>query len=126
VADDCGVAISRDNGATWTHVVPDPSLLLTADRMQNRVWSVLAQSGGWVNIAADDALWFSSDAGDSWTRATTAPFNGQAGVVHAFAPTRFNRRQIFLAARVQFHRSRTFAGAGESLARSIQGGRRRC
>jgi photosystem II stability/assembly factor-like uncharacterized protein len=54
---DCGLAISRDLGATWTHVVPDNTT--------PRVWSVAA-SGTTVYICGDGGARLSQNQGVAW------------------------------------------------------------
>ncbi len=94
---DCGLAVSHDNGLTWTHVALNPAVPPTAERRQNRVWSVLAQSGGRLNVAADDGLWYSPDGGANWHKSTSGPAAAQGGVIHAFAASPFNSAHLLLA-----------------------------
>jgi hypothetical protein len=60
VATDCGVAISRDAGATWSHAGPPSGTALDAES------SVTVQQGGIVTICGDDGLHRSVDAGVTW------------------------------------------------------------
>jgi photosystem II stability/assembly factor-like uncharacterized protein len=60
VGTDCGVAISRDSGATWTHVVPDPS----ADKW--RIVSVVAHGQGIVDACGVAGIYRSPDNGATW------------------------------------------------------------
>ena len=57
----CGVAVSHDSGVTWTHEDPDPSTTAL------RIWDVVAQDGGIVDICGTDGHFRSTDNGDSWT-----------------------------------------------------------
>jgi photosystem II stability/assembly factor-like uncharacterized protein len=110
VGTDCGLAVSSDLGVSWTHVAPDPDAPVNEDKTQNRVWSVLAQSGGRVNLSAQDGLWFSTSGGSSWSRATSGPGTGQGGINHAFAASPFDSRHLF------------HAGGGNQLFLSSDGG----
>jgi uncharacterized repeat protein (TIGR01451 family) len=62
----CGVAVSHDSGATWSHVDPDPST------SQLRIWDVVAQPGGIVDICGSDGHFRSVNSGDDWTPSTLA------------------------------------------------------
>lgn len=62
VATDCGVAISRDGGATWTHVAPDP-----AATTENQEHTVLVQPGGLITACGEDGIHRSTDAGLTWS-----------------------------------------------------------
>ena len=62
----CGVAVSDDAGASWTHVDPNPG---TSAR---RVWDVVAQAGGIVDICGSDGHFRSPDSGQTWTPGTLA------------------------------------------------------
>ncbi len=61
VGTDFGVAVSQDDGATWTHVkvVPNPT-------SRAKVQSVLAFSGGRVLALTLDGLFRSDDRGTTW------------------------------------------------------------
>jgi photosystem II stability/assembly factor-like uncharacterized protein len=59
VGTDCGLAISRDLGATWTHVVPDSA--------NPRFWSVAASGSGTVYICGDGGARLSQDQGATWS-----------------------------------------------------------
>lgn len=63
VGTSCGIAVSQDSGVTWTHVDPDPA---TNGR---RIWDVVAQAGGIVDICGADGHHRSVGNGDggSWT-----------------------------------------------------------
>jgi photosystem II stability/assembly factor-like uncharacterized protein len=97
VGTDCGVSTSADDGLTWSHLAPNPAAPANAERNQNRVWSVLAQTGGRVNLAADDGLWFTTTSGTSWTRTTTSPGSAQGGITHAFAASPHAAEHLFVA-----------------------------
>jgi hypothetical protein len=72
---DLGVAVSRDDGATWTHVNLAPS----------PVQSVLAFPGGSVLAMDTNRVWRSDDRGATWRIVITddfsqfAPMNGGVG-----------------------------------------------
>jgi photosystem II stability/assembly factor-like uncharacterized protein len=99
VGHDCGLASSPDRGASWTHTALDPTRAVDGDRTQNRVWSVLAQGGGRLNVAAEDGLWFRPNGATPLARATTGPAAAMPGVVHAFAASPFDARHLFHAGR---------------------------
>jgi uncharacterized repeat protein (TIGR01451 family) len=56
----CGVAVSDDGGVSWTHVDPNPA---TNGR---RIWDVVAQAGGTVDICGRDGHFRSPDGGETW------------------------------------------------------------
>ena len=60
VGTDCGVAMSHDSGATWTHVVPDPSATSW------RILSVVAHGQGIVDACGDAGVYRSLDNGATW------------------------------------------------------------
>jgi hypothetical protein len=62
----CGVAVSDDAGASWTHVDPNPA---TGAR---RVWDVAAQAGGIVDICGSDGHFRSTDGGQTWSQSALA------------------------------------------------------
>ena len=58
VGTDCGVAVSNDRGATWSHVA------------MSRTWGVAASPGGIVDTCSDDGHHRSTNAGGSFGAAT--------------------------------------------------------
>jgi photosystem II stability/assembly factor-like uncharacterized protein len=60
VGTDCGLAISHDSGATWTHVVPDPAAASW------RIVSVVAHGTGIVDVCGDAGIFRSRDSGATW------------------------------------------------------------
>ena len=60
----CGVAVSDDAGVTWTHVDPNPAT------NARRIWDVVAQAGGTVDICGSDGHFRSPDYGQSWVPST--------------------------------------------------------
>jgi uncharacterized repeat protein (TIGR01451 family) len=67
VGTDCGISISHDLGATWTHVVPD--------FFNPAVYSVAVQqgtAGSIVDTCGPDGHLRSSDGGTSWTPPSSA------------------------------------------------------
>jgi len=96
VGTDCGLAVSHDGGVTWTHLVPDPAVPVNPDTTQNRVWSVLAQTGGRINLAAQDGLWYSTNGGAKWSKAVSGP-GGTGFTSHALASSPDSSSHIFLA-----------------------------
>ena len=67
VGTDFGVAISRDNGATWTHVQLDPAFRAMAQ-------AVLGFPGGQVLALGPSALYRSDDRGATWRSVITDSF----------------------------------------------------
>src|SRR5207302_10525726 len=66
VGTDCGLAISNDDGATWSHIVLDPSLPGT-DPLRNRVRSVLVINRTSGVAAADNGLFHLGPVG-AWAK----------------------------------------------------------
>lgn len=99
VGTDCGVAIGSGQGASWTHVVPNPTVPVGPRRRQNRVHSVLSLPGARLYVAGVDGIHRSADGGGTWVRSTGAPTGGQDGVVHGLAASPFNVDHVFLVAR---------------------------
>jgi len=98
VGTDCGVAVSNDNGATWTHFVLDPAAPVEADSGQHRVRSLLI-FGRTSGVAAADAGIFFLDATGAWRIAAIPPTPGRVPVPHAFAsPHLSGARSIFFHA----------------------------
>lgn len=90
---DCGVAVSHDRGATWTHVVPDPSV---GDR---RIFAVDAQPGGApgsiVDVCGPNGHHRSTNGGTNWTPASGAL--GGCGPTHAIAASPLESTVLFAA-----------------------------
>lgn len=63
----CGLAISGDTGATWTHVNPG---VASGGR---RVWDVLSLGGGLIHTCGDDGHRRSTDNGATWVAGTGLP-----------------------------------------------------
>lgn len=98
VAHDCGIAVSSDDGLSWSHVRVNPAALPRPDRLQHRVWSVLAGPGGLVYAAGAHGVAHSQDGGATWTLRTGLPPHGQAEVNHALATSPYDPRHVFLVA----------------------------
>jgi photosystem II stability/assembly factor-like uncharacterized protein len=64
IGTNCGLAISRDSGATWSFVDPTP-----ADPADD-VWDVVTHHGGIIDLCGDDGHQRSTDGGATWTTAT--------------------------------------------------------
>jgi len=95
VGTDCGVSISHDLGATWTHVVPDSSSANFA------VYGINAQPGGGSGSVVDtcgaDGHHRSTDGGSIWTPTNAAlpgcPFIG----VHTIVASPLEPNVLFAA-----------------------------
>src|SRR6185295_20202809 len=61
VGTSCGLARSTNGGATWTFVDPTPLTLAT------KVWDVVAQGNGLLDVCGDDGHLRSIDGGLTWT-----------------------------------------------------------
>ena len=66
VGTDFGVAVSVDDGATWSHHRIDVNIPLKPDRQQDAAQSVLAFPGGTVLALARTGLYRSDDRGVHW------------------------------------------------------------
>ncbi|MEZ5332184.1 MAG: hypothetical protein R2991_09075 [Thermoanaerobaculia bacterium] len=95
---DCGIGISHDAGATWTHLQLDPTRFVDSEKTQNRAWSVVAAGGGRVVVASHDGLWTSADAGTSWMRSAGTPTAGQDWTTRGLAASPDDPDHLFLAA----------------------------
>jgi hypothetical protein len=108
VGTDCGIAVSTDNGATWSHFVLDPTATGT-DALQHRVRSLLVINRTSGVAAADRGLFFLSNG--VWTKAQDVVPVGQTPGLHAFAAPFWNGANVF------FH-----ASGGAKLWLSTDGG----
>ncbi len=109
VGTDCGLAVSNDDGATWTNVIPDPNAA-AGGTFTNRVHSVLVINRTSGVAVGDRALWHLDGAGN-WVPASSNPDNGQTPPTHGFAAPWWNSTSIF------FH-----ASVGQKLFASSDGG----
>jgi hypothetical protein len=74
VGTDHGIAISRDWGATWTHVMLQATSRVTPGRDQNRVMSVLALPDDAAIVTAPSGVYRTDDGGTSWRRVRFTSF----------------------------------------------------
>lgn len=90
VGTDCGLAVSHDAGATWTHVIPRPSIDQT-------VLAVLAHADGIVDVFGGGGFQRSIDGAESFgAPASNVP--GVAGALsHALAGDAHNASFVLLA-----------------------------
>jgi photosystem II stability/assembly factor-like uncharacterized protein len=68
VGTNCGLAISRDSGQTWSFIDPSPADGLGA----GDVWSVIVHHGGIIDTCGDAGHRRSTTGGATWTAATGA------------------------------------------------------
>ncbi len=109
VGTDCGLAISNDDGATWSHIVLDPASPGSGP-FRHRVRSVLVLNRTSGVAAADNGLFHLGPDG-AWARSPNVS-TGNVPVVHAFAAPWFaGTSSIF------FH-----ASEGQKLFLSTDGG----
>ncbi len=71
IGTNCGVAISRNAGVDWTFVDPTPG-----DAGATDVFDVVVHHGGIIDTCGADGHRRSTDAGTTWTTATTSPLPG--------------------------------------------------
>jgi len=64
VATNCGLAVSRDSGVTWTFLDPTPA------SPASTVWDVIVHHRGIVDVCGLDGHLRSTDGGLTWTTAT--------------------------------------------------------
>jgi hypothetical protein len=95
VGTDCGVAVSHDLGATWTHVVLDPTSL-----SGRAVFAVTAQSGATgsiVDTCGADGHHRSTNGGATWTPTGAALPRCRGVSVHAIAGSPLESNVLFAA-----------------------------
>jgi hypothetical protein len=73
VGTSCGLAISSDSGGSWSFV--DPKRLTTPPSFGTapRIWDVVAQAGGTLDVCGDEGHFRSTDRGATWTASTGLP-----------------------------------------------------
>ncbi|MDQ2768712.1 MAG: hypothetical protein M3Y30_16345 [Gemmatimonadota bacterium] len=85
VATDCGIAVSTDNGASFSFMVLDP--------LRPRIRSVLVLNRS-TGVASDDStLWFVS--GGIWQRASGGPISGGEFAIHGLTSPWWTGSSIF-------------------------------
>src|SRR5207247_6050040 len=90
VGTDCGVAISRDHGATWTHVRLAPA------GANPRIWAVNAQAGGIIDACGDAGIFRSTSSGNMWGSAATRVGGCTQGGPHLLAASPLEPNVIFV------------------------------
>lgn len=90
VGTDCGLAISRDSGATWTHVVPDPAAA------NWRILSVVAHGQGIVDVCGDAGIFRSTDSGATWGPASAGIGGCTQQGTHLMDASPFNPDVLFV------------------------------
>jgi photosystem II stability/assembly factor-like uncharacterized protein len=88
VGTDCGLAISRDYGATWTHVSPNPP---SSDR---RIYGVASPTNGVVDLCGAAGHLRSVDHGNTFGSPTGSPAGAQA---HCIAVSPVEPSVLFVA-----------------------------
>jgi len=83
VGTDCGLAVSNDDGVTWSNTVLDPNAA-GSDEFRHRVRSLLVINRTSGVAAADSGLFYLGPNG-AWTSGPSVQTSGQAPVTHAFA-----------------------------------------
>lgn len=74
VGTDYGIAVSRDNAATWEHTRLDSSQPIVSNRMQDTVQAVTAMPGGQVLAMMRSGIWRSDDQGVTWRQVRADDF----------------------------------------------------
>lgn len=74
VGTNCGLAISRDAGVTWSYVDPTPG------NGADDIWDVVAHHGGIIDLCGDDGHRRSPDSGTTFPVASTAPASGRCSI----------------------------------------------
>jgi photosystem II stability/assembly factor-like uncharacterized protein len=88
VGTDCGVAISRDHGATWSYMTPAAN--------SPRIRAVLAHTGGGVDACGDGGLYRSTTGGNTWSAAMLVGGGGcTQGGVHLIAGSPLHANVLF-------------------------------
>jgi len=94
VGTDCGIAVSNDDGASWSHFILDPAAAGTIPR-PHRVVSLLVINRIAGVASSERGLFFLSPAG-VWTKGQdVVPGHGP---LHAFAAPFWNGRNVFYQA----------------------------
>jgi photosystem II stability/assembly factor-like uncharacterized protein len=94
VGTDCGIAVSEDDGATWSHFVLDPAAAGTG-RLPHRVVSLLVLSRTAGVASSERGLFFLAPSG-VWTKGQdVVPGHGP---LHAFAAPFWNGSSLFYQA----------------------------
>ena len=75
IGTNCGLAISTNNGVTWTFVDPTPG-----DGADD-IWDVVVHHGGIIDLVGDDGHRRSIDGGANWTTATSNPLPSGIGSI---------------------------------------------
>lgn len=75
VGTDFGIAISRDDGATWEHKRIDPTVPLVNNRMQDVPQAVTALPGGQVMAMLRSGIYRSDDRGATWRNVRSGDFS---------------------------------------------------
>jgi photosystem II stability/assembly factor-like uncharacterized protein len=79
VGTDYGVAISNDNGSTWSHNMLENTSPLWRDKMQNSVRSVLALPNNKAIVLSGTGIYLSDDGGASWNIIRSGNFTFRSG-----------------------------------------------
>jgi photosystem II stability/assembly factor-like uncharacterized protein len=90
VGTDCGIAISRNHGATWTHVTPAPA------GANPRIWPLHAQAGGIIDACGDAGVFRSTTSGNTWRPASAGVGGCNQSGPHLLAASPLESNVIFV------------------------------
>lgn len=95
VGTDYGIAFSNDLGSTWTHQIPEPTLLINEEKTQDRIYSVLARGNNKVNALGMNGVYYTDNGGTNWTKCSSP--GGDNWVIHGLAQSPKNSDHLFLS-----------------------------
>ena len=99
VGTDCGLAMSNDDGLTWTNQILDPNAA-GFSLFKHRIHSVLVLNRTSGVAVGDSGLFFLSPSG-AWAKSSIDPDGGQTPPTHCFAAVWWNDANIFFKTTVQ-------------------------
>jgi photosystem II stability/assembly factor-like uncharacterized protein len=99
VGTDCGLAVSNDDGVTWTNQILDPSAA-GSSLFKNRIHSVLVINRTSGVAVGDGGLFFLSPSG-VWIKSSIDPDGGQTPPTHCFSAPWWNGSNIFFKTTIE-------------------------
>ncbi|MHB9041436.1 MAG: WD40/YVTN/BNR-like repeat-containing protein, partial [Melioribacteraceae bacterium] len=89
------IEFSNDLGSTWTHQIPEPTLLINEEKTQDRIYSVLARGNNNVNALGMNGVYYTDNGGTNWTKCSSP--GGDNWVIHGLAQSPKNSDHLFLS-----------------------------